>query len=151
MENVFAFGLTGLLLLRIAPEDVRALRELAKRENLCCKVSGMVTEADWTSWNVRQLKPYFDVVLSAFGPGRLMFGSDWPVLTLAGHYGGWVHAFQSLIAELSPDERERRCRRSIRSNRCVNRIRTNRRVPPSIQGMKSRRSSITARKAPAPS
>lgn len=81
--------------------------ELAKRENVFCKVSGMVTEADWGSWSARQLRPYFDVVLAAFGPGRLMYGSDWPVLTLAGDYDAWVRTFQSFIAELSPDEQNR--------------------------------------------
>lgn len=81
--------------------------ELAKRENVFCKVSGMVTEADWSSWSARQLRPYFDVVLAAFGPGRLMFGSDWPVLTLAGGYDVWVRTFQWFIAQLSPDEQDR--------------------------------------------
>jgi L-fuconolactonase len=83
------------------------IRELAKRENVFCKVSGMVTEADWRAWSVEQLRPYFEVVLDAFGPRRLMFGSDWPVLTLASDYGKWVSAFKSFIAGLSADERER--------------------------------------------
>jgi len=83
------------------------IRELAKRENVYCKISGMVTEADWDGWNVQQLKPYLDVVLAAFGPSRLMFGSDWPVLTLASDYQTWVHTVQSLIADLSTDERGR--------------------------------------------
>lgn len=82
------------------------ITELAKRDNVYCKVSGMATEADWTTWTADQLRPYFDVVLSAFGPRRLMFGSDWPVLTLAGSYRRWVDTFHSFIAELSPDERE---------------------------------------------
>jgi len=83
------------------------IRELAKRENVYCKISGMATEADWSSWDAQQLRPYFDVVLAAFGPKRLMFGSDWPVLTLAGDYNTWVSAFRSFIADLSPDEQER--------------------------------------------
>jgi L-fuconolactonase len=66
-----------------------------------------VTEADWDGWSVEQLKPYVDVVLAAFGPSRLMFGSDWPVLTLASDYQTWVHTVQSLIADLSTDERDR--------------------------------------------
>jgi L-fuconolactonase len=90
----------------ISPWEER-IRELAKRENVYCKVSGMVTEADWSGWSVQQLRPYFDVVLSAFGSCRLMFGSDWPVLTLAGDYDSWVHTFQSFIAELSPAEQTR--------------------------------------------
>jgi L-fuconolactonase len=85
------------------------LRELARRQNVYCKVSGMATEADWKNWNAGQLKPYFDVVLSAFGAHRLMFGSDWPVLTLAGDYNRWVNTFRSFIADLSTDEQESIC------------------------------------------
>jgi L-fuconolactonase len=88
------------------------LRELARRQNVYCKISGMSTEADWKNWNADQLKPYFDVVISAFGAHRLMFGSDWPVLTLAGDYNRWVNTFRSFIAELSPDEQERICSRT---------------------------------------
>ncbi len=90
----------------LSPWDQR-IRDLAKRENVYCKVSGMVTEADWLGWKVEKLRPYFDVVLGAFGPTRLMFGSDWPVLNLAGDYSAWVDSFRALIADLSPDERER--------------------------------------------
>lgn len=82
------------------------IRELAKRENVYCKVSGMATEADWKTWTTDLLRPYFDVVLSAFGPKRLMFGSDWPVLTLAGNYKTWMNTFRSFVCELSPDEQE---------------------------------------------
>ena len=91
------------------------LRELARRQNVYCKVSGMATEADWKNWNAGQLKPYFDVVLSAFGVHRLMFGSDWPVLTLAGDYNRWVNTFRSFIAELSTDEQESICSRTAKS------------------------------------
>jgi L-fuconolactonase len=86
------------------------IRELAKRENVYCKVSGMATEADWKTWSADLLRPYFDVVLSAFGPKRLMFGSDWPVLTVAGEYKTWMNTFRSFISELSPDEQESICR-----------------------------------------
>ncbi len=88
------------------------MMELAKRENVYCKVSGMATEADWNVWTADGLRPYFDVVLSAFGAKRLMFGSDWPVLTLAGGYEKWMSTFRSFIADLSPDERECICRSS---------------------------------------
>ena len=88
------------------------IMELAKRGNVYCKVSGMATEANWNTWTVDELRPYFEVVLSAFGAKRLMFGSDWPVLTLAGGYAKWMSAFGSLIAELSPDEQEWICQRS---------------------------------------
>jgi L-fuconolactonase len=62
------------------------IQALAKRDNVYCKLSGMVTEARWNSWTRDDLAPFFEVVLSAFGPRRLMFGSDWPVLTLASSY-----------------------------------------------------------------
>jgi L-fuconolactonase len=88
------------------------LEELATRENVYCKISGMATEADWGDWSAAQLQPYFDIVLSAFGPQRLMFGSDWPVLTLAGTYGQWVEVFQAWIAGLSADERDSMCSRT---------------------------------------
>jgi L-fuconolactonase len=57
----------------------RNIAELARRGNVYCKISGMVTEADPRDWTVEQLRPYFDIVLGAFGPDRVMFGSDWPV------------------------------------------------------------------------
>jgi len=62
------------------------IRELAKLPNVTCKVSGLVTEADWQHWRAKDFKPYLDVVFEAFGPDRLMFGSDWPVCLLAGSY-----------------------------------------------------------------
>jgi L-fuconolactonase len=62
------------------------LQELATLPNVSCKVSGLITEADWERWNPAQFKPYLDVVFEAFGPNRVMFGSDWPVALLAGTY-----------------------------------------------------------------
>jgi len=83
-----------------------ALTELAKRENVYCKISGMVTEADWKNWTPAHLRPYLDTVLRAFGPKRLMFGSDWPVCLLAGSYQNWHQTAQDLLAQLSPYEKE---------------------------------------------
>lgn len=80
------------------------LTELARRQNVCCKISGMVTEADWKNWTEADLRPYFDVVLRAFGPQRLMFGSDWPVMLLATSYQRWAKLVRSWIADLSPSE-----------------------------------------------
>lgn len=88
------------------------IEELARRGNVYCKISGMATEADWASWTASQMQPYFDVVLSAFGPARLMFGSDWPVLTLAATYKTWVETFRNLIAGLSAGEQDEICRRT---------------------------------------
>lgn len=85
------------------------IQELARRDNVWCKISGMVTEADWTSWTAGGLRPYFDAVLAAFGPKRLMFGSDWAVLTLAATYSAWVDTFRTLIAGLTPNEQEQVC------------------------------------------
>lgn len=87
-------------------EPWRALiEELARRDNVVCKLSGMITEAAWDSWTIDDLRPYVDVVLNAFGPDRLMFGSDWPVCLLAGSYGDVVNAAETLTAELSESER----------------------------------------------
>ena len=83
------------------------IRELARRPNVCCKVSGMVTEADWQQWTSETLRPYLDTVLEAFGPQRLMFGSDWPVCLLAASYGRWVQTAEELMASLSASERQR--------------------------------------------
>jgi len=62
------------------------IRVLGKFENVCCKISGMVTEADWQNWSPEDFKPYLDTVTEAFGTKRLMFGSDWPVCLVAGEY-----------------------------------------------------------------
>jgi len=86
------------------------IAELARRQNIYCKISGMATEADWNRWAPEQLRPYFDTVIAAFGPKRLMFGSDWPVLTLAGTYRRWVDTFLSFISELSLKEQQDICR-----------------------------------------
>ena len=82
----------------------RDIQELARREHVYCKISGMVTEADWGEWTPEDLKPYFETVLEAFGPQRLMFGSDWPVLLLAADYGTWVEVMSEMIAPLSSTE-----------------------------------------------
>jgi len=83
------------------------IRELARRPNVYCKISGMVTEADFTSWTEAQLKPYVDTVLEAFGPKRCMFGSDWPVCLVAVKYARWANLVRSWITKLSPAEQAR--------------------------------------------
>ena len=82
------------------------IRELARRENVYCKVSGMVTEANWKNWSAADLQPYFDIVLQAFGPKRLMTGSDWPVCLLATTYQTWFFTVEEFIHPLSTAERE---------------------------------------------
>jgi L-fuconolactonase len=79
--------------------------ELAQRPNVCCKVSGMVTEANPKSWTPEQLRPYLDAVVEAFGPQRLMAGSDWPVCLVGTSYKGWWDLLRSYFAEFSEDER----------------------------------------------
>jgi L-fuconolactonase len=81
------------------------VRELAAHPNVYCKLSGMVTEADRASWRVADLRPYAEVVLEAFGPERVMFGSDWPVCLLAAEYEQVVAAAEELCAGLPEHER----------------------------------------------
>jgi len=82
------------------------IKELAKRDNVYCKLSGMVTEADWNHWTIADLKPYAETVLEAFGAHRLMFGSDWPVCLLACDYGKLFATAQHLASQLSANERD---------------------------------------------
>lgn len=82
------------------------LKELALRQNVYCKISGMVTEADWKTWNEQQLRPFIDVVLEAFGARRTMLGSDWPVMLLASSYGKWMQCARDAIASLSESEQD---------------------------------------------
>ncbi|MEV0803232.1 amidohydrolase family protein [Kribbella sp. NPDC050281] len=79
---------------------------LATAPNVAVKVSGMVTEADWSSWTVADLRPFVESVVRWFGPDRLLFGSDWPVCLLAGSYGDIVTALDKALPKLSPSERD---------------------------------------------
>ncbi|MFF5922521.1 amidohydrolase family protein [Streptomyces flavochromogenes] len=81
------------------------LRAFATLPNTVGKLSGLHTEADWRTWTVRDLRPYADTLLDAFGPSRLMFGSDWPVCTLAASYGRTLATAGELTEALSPGER----------------------------------------------
>ena len=80
------------------------LAALARQPNVACKVSGLVTEANHQRWSLADLRPAWDIVLDAFGPRRLLFGSDWPVCLLAASWDRWAAAVAELIAALSPDE-----------------------------------------------
>lgn len=79
-------------------------RELAKRENVTCKFSGVVTEIRGEAWTVETLRPYWDVMLDAFGINRVMFGSDWPVCLLKLGYREWLDTVRLMASELSTDE-----------------------------------------------
>lgn len=83
------------------------MQELARRPRIYCKISGMVTEADWGAWSEADLLPYLDAVLEAFGPSRLMFGSDWPVCLVAASYRRWARFVEGFAAGLGEAERDR--------------------------------------------
>ncbi|MFM7923167.1 MAG: amidohydrolase family protein, partial [Planctomycetaceae bacterium] len=83
------------------------LRRAAECDNIYCKLSGLVTEADWQRWTVADLRPYVETAIEAFGVERCMFGTDWPVCELAAEYSDVVAAFRELTSELSVAERER--------------------------------------------
>jgi L-fuconolactonase len=80
------------------------IKRIAVETNACCKLSGLATEAS-ADWTIDVLRPYVDHLLDVFGPGRLMFGSDWPVSTLATDYERWVVTVEHLTLQLSEDER----------------------------------------------
>jgi L-fuconolactonase len=82
------------------------MKDLSKRSNVYCKLSGMATEADWENWSVEDLHPYMEIALECFGPGRIMFGSDWPVARLAIEYAQWVEICRTFISKLSTDEQK---------------------------------------------
>jgi len=82
------------------------VRELGERENVWCKVSGMVTEADWGAWTLDGLRPYLDTVVEAFGVERMMVGSDWPVCLVASEYERWFEVMGEYFARFSESERE---------------------------------------------
>jgi L-fuconolactonase len=84
-------------------EDIQAI---ATFPNVYCKVSGMVTEADWADWKTEDFVPYLDVVFNAFGANHVMFGSDWPVCNVAGGYKGVLNVIENYVNRLSQNEQE---------------------------------------------
>ncbi|WP_439558811.1 amidohydrolase family protein [Dyadobacter sp.] len=82
-------------------DDIRALAELP---NVSCKVSGMVTEADWSNWEKADFRPYLDTVFEAFGTERVMFGSDWPVCLVAAEYEGAKGILTDYLSMFSDSE-----------------------------------------------
>jgi len=92
----------------LATGDIAAWKDdiakLAKRPNIVCKLSGLATEAA-PGWQVADMRPALNHVLANFGPERLLWGSDWPVVNLAGGYAKWLAAAETLLADLSDDER----------------------------------------------
>lgn len=77
----------------------KQIRRLADHPRVTCKVSGLVTEADWAAWTTGDIRPAWEVLLSAFGPERLMFGSDWPLCRLARGWGRWAATVEELLLQ----------------------------------------------------
>lgn len=85
----------------------KGLEKIASLENVHCKISGMVTEADWNSWEKREFEPYIETALETFGIDRLMYGSDWPVCTLAATYGDAFWIVEDYFSGFSKSEQEK--------------------------------------------
>lgn len=83
------------------------LKKLANHENVWCKISGMVTEADWQNWKKADFLPYLDIVVEAFGSDRIMYGSDWPVCQLAASYEQQFEIVSEYFSQFSPSEQNK--------------------------------------------
>jgi len=96
---------------RIADREIEPWRHhilaLGQRGHVFCKLSGLVTEAEWSHWTLETLRPYLDVCVEAFGPHRLMVGSDWPVCLVASTYSHWWSILSEYFAPFSEPERQR--------------------------------------------
>lgn len=96
---------------KIASGDIEEwtshMREIAAFPNLSVKLSGMVTEADHLNWTSEQLEPYWRIVAEAFGPDRILFGSDWPVIQLASDYARWVATVSRWLGVYCPSDQEK--------------------------------------------
>ena len=84
-----------------------SMKKLARFENIFCKISGMVTEADWSHWTADDLNPYLEDVFELFGASRILYGSDWPVCLLAATYEQQLSIVLSFVERLSADEKKR--------------------------------------------
>ena len=84
----------------------RGIRELASFPNVFCKMSGLVTEADWQAWKPEDMRPYLEVAFDCFGPSRLMIGSDWPVCTVAAPYARVMGLVKDYLGKYPAEERE---------------------------------------------
>jgi len=114
-ELVGRFAGVRFVLDHLAKPDVRggeirawsaAVRRLAANPNVWCKLSGLVTEADWAAWQPQQLRPYLDVAFDCFGADRLMIGSDWPVCTVASDYARTMAVVVEYLADRPAHERD---------------------------------------------
>jgi len=85
----------------------KGIETIARFENVYCKISGMVTEADWHHWKTEDFKPYLDTVIENFGTGRIMYGSDWPVCLVAASYEKMLAIVQNYFSSFSHDEQQK--------------------------------------------
>lgn len=85
----------------------KEIAAIATHENVYCKISGMVTEADWKHWQPEDLIPYLDIVMESFGTNRVMFGSDWPVCLVAASYKNWLNVLEDYFSAFSLNEKEK--------------------------------------------
>lgn len=83
------------------------ITDLAMYPNVCCKVSGLLTEANWKQWSPGEFYPYLDIVFGSFGIERVMFGSDWPVILLSGIYVQWKSLLEKYLENALPEDREK--------------------------------------------
>lgn len=93
----------------------KGIEEISKFENVWCKISGMVTEADWNSWTPSDLKPYLDVVFENFSADKLMFGSDWPVCNVATDYSNLVKTLEDYLAAFSVEDQNKFWFKNVKS------------------------------------
>jgi L-fuconolactonase len=84
----------------------KGIRALAASPNVFCKLSGLVTEADWQHWTPEHITPYLDVAFESFGPARLMIGSDWPVCLVAATYTRALKVVTDYVSRFSPDSQD---------------------------------------------
>lgn len=83
------------------------ISSIAQHPKVYCKLSGIITEADWSTWSYQEIKPYLDVTIEVFGTDRVMFGSDWPVCLLAGKYAQVLQILETYFADFSEAEKEK--------------------------------------------
>jgi L-fuconolactonase len=114
-EFVAAFPKQKFVIDHIAKPDIKnkkikewkkEMEAVAKHENVYCKISGMVTEADWKNWKKQDFVPYMDVVVEAFGIDRIMYGSDWPVCLVAASYKEVLDIVKEYFSSFSENEQQ---------------------------------------------
>jgi L-fuconolactonase len=115
IEFVSRFRTQRFVLDHLAKPEIRTgemrqwekhIRELAQAPNVFCKISGLVTEADWLRWTSQEIRPYLDVAFDCFGAHRLIAGSDWPVCTVAADYGRTLSLVEDYLQSRPPSERD---------------------------------------------